>query len=407
MLQVAKRSSRYAHLFVSLNLLMLLVFFASSSVNFRTVESTRIAYERLVRDWFSLRLSLRGEVDGATPRQDLLRFSEGLSALLTSELLESASMLSQSLAEAGNRLSAAWDRVRPVLERQTLESSHLVSLFEDALLDLESLLAEFVNLQLRALTILLYFLGATIAGAVGIFILVEREHEQSRRAAVEVQSFARSTLGGLERERLRISRALHDSLGQELSLALLEVGELESGRSSPGATQLKRRLRNAIDWIRDLAHDLHPAEIDEGGLAVAIRSYCAELSCASDTDIRWFVDDELGEIRRDVAINVYRVAQEAITNALRHGDPRSVTVRVSRTDDGLVLVVDDDGRGFHRDGRAGGGRPGGGRHGIGLIGIRERASMLGAALEIETEPGAGTRVRLDVPRTTLQNVEET
>lgn len=406
---VADRSSRYAYIFVSLNLVLLLVFFVSSSMNLREVEATRGAYDRLVRDWLSLRLAVTGDASPDGSPEELERFAERVANVFRSDLLASAAMLSEPLHRAEVLASEEWDRLYPALQRyvdaqdappvgrfvpsgprEALVES--IASFQAALLDLEPPVDRFVSLQQRAFTILLYFLGATIVAAIGIFVLVERENEQRRRAAVDVQSLARRAMGGLERERARIARALHDSLGQELSLALMESQELAVDGAREVADRLKRRLRDSIEWIRDLAHELHPAEIDADGLAAALEAYCRETAAATEVGIEWHVATGIEEPERGVAINVYRIAQEAVTNALRHAGPRRVTLRLRPIEEGLELSVDDDGRGFRT-----GGVNGSARTGIGLIGIRERAAMLGADLSIESEPGRGTRVRLVVP----------
>lgn len=147
-----------------------------------------------------------------------------------------------------------------------------------------------------------------------------------------------------------------------------------------------------MDWARDLAHDLHPSEIEDLGLAEALRGYCAERAATSDAQLRCSVDGDLRCPARRVAINVYRIAQEAITNALRHANADRIDVVLGASAQGLTLTVTDDGRGLPRHGR--GHRP---VEGIGMVGMRERASMLGAGLRVSSEPGAGTCVHLEVP----------
>ncbi len=406
---VADRSSGYAYLFVVLNLVLLLAFFVSSSLSLREVESTRNTYHRLTRDWFALRLSVADPSSTMQPAEELSRFSTRLEVFLDSHVLAGAELLSEPLASGRRGVAAAWERLEPALRAAIVEPraesaadppvaerlAALVGGFEAELVDLEPILHEFVDLEQRALTILIVFLGATILASIAIFVLIEREHENHRRAAAGVRSFAQSTLGGLEQERSRIARALHDSLGQELAVALIEVGELSHRRSRDAVEQVAGRLRHAVDWVRDLAHELHPAEIDDVGLPEALRVYCEDRSATTAATVRCTVPERASAVPKRVAINVYRIAQEAITNALRHAEPERVDVVLELSAHELALTVADNGRGLPRGDRSR--RP---LEGIGMVGMRERASMIGARFEVSSAPGTGTRVRLIVPADT-------
>lgn len=408
MRSAVRGSSRYAYLFVSINLLLLLLFLVSSSLNLREVDSSRDRYERLVRDWFALRLVL-SEHSLPLSRPDAFdNFADDVTRLISSELIEAASRLSEPLAISGQRLREAWNGLQPMLDRlvfspgvpppiRTPELDYQIQAFEGALLGLEAVLDEFVDLQQRALQILLYFLGATLLATVGIFLLVDVESSRERQAADRVQSLAQTTIGAQEQERARISHALHDSLAQELSVALLEVGEFAESESPLVVERVRTRLRGAVDWVRDLAHELHPAEIEQVGLASALSAYCSELTATSAANLEWAVSEDVCDVPLHIAINVYRVAQEALTNAMRHSGAGRVVVRLALDAEGLLLTVTDDGVGF----RGGAARASSESRGIGIVGMIERANMLGATLEIESEPGGGTRVRLAVPTVAL------
>lgn len=388
----ARTSSRNAYLFVSLNLMLLLSFFIAFSLNIRQIDGSRTRYERLVRDWFALRL-MAGSYPGPMERTpEYLAFADDLEELLDSDMLQAAARLSEPLAVSGTRLADAWDLVQTGAAGPGTPS---VTEFEGALLGLTGILDEFVELQQRSLQMLLFFLGGTILATLGIFLLVEREIDRERRDALEVQMLARGTIGAQELERERISRALHDSLGQELSVALLELGEMQAGRSSADSSRerARKRLQSAVDWIRHLAHELHPAEIEEVGLAEALDAYCDEVSRTTDVGMEWKVQKPVCRIPGEVAIGVYRIAQEAITNALRHGRPRNVLVQTRLDADGLVLSVNDDGYGFQVAGAR--------STGIGITGMRERAAMLRASLEIVSDPERGTTVVLRVPQSVI------
>lgn len=404
MSKVSGSSSGPAYLFVSVNLIILLSFLIVSSLNLQRVDSTRDRYEHIVRTWFEFRLALQAGDHAVQALRHFDTFAKGLEGLLDSELLFAGARLSAPLAASGELVSRAWAGLEPAVYDVLTPPSRLSSdprarlvpqiiPFQETLFGLESVLEEFVANQQRAIEILIVLFAAIIIATVGIFLYVERETSRERHAASRVQSLVQSTLGAQEQERARIARALHDSLAQELTVALLEVGEIERGGSPPAADTLRKRLRSAVDWIRTLAHDLHPSEIEQVGLAAALEAYCRELAESSGVHIDRAIPAEPCVVPRSVAINVYRVGQEALTNAIRHGRPHRVLVRLVQDDRSLVLFVSDDGRGFEPRDLDGDPSP----QGMGIVGMRERALMLDATLDIESEPGRGTWVRLRVP----------
>jgi signal transduction histidine kinase len=231
---IARGSSRLAYLFISINLVLLLAFLVYASMTIRDVDASRDRYEGVIRNWHELRLAVSERGRPMTPPAEYVTFSGDMEALLSSELIRVAGRLSDPLAASEAQLSSAWDRLQLVFEREVFASTqasssaapsfdYSASVFEEALFGLEDVLTEFVALQQRALSILLYFLGGTILATTLVFVLVERENERERRAARQVRSLAWTTIRTQEQERARISRGLHDSLAQELSTTLLEL----------------------------------------------------------------------------------------------------------------------------------------------------------------------------------------
>lgn len=202
-----------------------------------------------------------------------------------------------------------------------------------------------------------------------------------------------------EDERARLARELHDGVGQTmtaLSLTLDAVGTSEGQGMATARLATARQLADdALTETRGLANRLRPARLDEVGLAAAIR----DLGARAGIPVRVDIDRaaaEVGLIDATGSVEAYRIVQEAISNAVRHSGAASIHVVVDRTGDTLRIVVDDAGRGFE---------PAVGRQGgLGLIGMRERAVLLGARLSIESAPGRGTRVALDVPIGTRNSV---
>ncbi|WP_455381410.1 sensor histidine kinase [Salinispira pacifica] len=404
MRKVRASSTRYAYLFVSVNLVLLVAFFVSMSISIRQVDASRIHYDRLVRDWFSLRLALIEERSGSNPMKQFARFDAELEAMGSSELLKAAEKLYVPLSNAAHIVIGEWTSLRPKLLTAIASPSPTgpngaawsTGAFQSSLLAIEGALDEFVGLQQRAIRLLLYFLGGTIVATIAIFFLVESELAGERRAAALVRSFASASLDAQERERERISRALHDSLAQELTLAMFEVGEQPGVDPGARTDEVQARLRSAVDWVRNLAHELHPTEIDQLGLAGAIRAYGHDIAGLRRSVVDVDVPDLTIAVPRDAAMNIYRIAQEAVTNSLRHADAARTLIRLEQRASELSLLVEDDGRGFRQ--RADG-LPSG-RRGLGIVSMQERARILGARLSIESRPNHGTRIRLTVPLST-------
>jgi PAS domain S-box-containing protein len=223
--------------------------------------------------------------------------------------------------------------------------------------------------------------------------------EVKERMAAESQArvLLRGVIGAQEAERRRVARDLHDNLGQQLTGLKLKLDSLK-GRCGTQpelcgeveqAQEMLKRLDAEVDF---LAWELRPAALDQLGLPAAVETFVREWS----THFRIPAEFQalgLGDARLapEVETNLYRVAQEALNNICKHAGARNVAVLLERRDDQVVLVVEDDGKGFD---------PGGaveGERGMGLLNMRERAEQVGGALEIESGPVAGTTLYARVP----------
>jgi signal transduction histidine kinase len=142
--------------------------------------------------------------------------------------------------------------------------------------------------------------------------------------------------------------------------------------------------------VRQLSHNLHPPMLKDAGLPEALRGYCEEFSRVRSIPVSCHADDSVQDLSRGAALAVYRIAQEAMGNAVTHGAAQHVDVRLARSNGFVTLIVADDGKGFDPD-RIGGSR------GLGLINMRERARQLNGTFELSSEPGRGTTVRVTIP----------
>jgi signal transduction histidine kinase len=208
----------------------------------------------------------------------------------------------------------------------------------------------------------------------------------------------RKALEGAEQERTRWARELHDETLQGLgSLQLLLSSALrqpDAERREAAARQTLEHITDEIDKLRTLITELRPAELDELGLESALEALVqrrdSEGSARVELDIN--LGDGYGGVARrfepQIESAVYRLVQEALSNAAKHADATNVSVRVTAHGSGAEVVVRDDGRGFDPDAATAG---------FGLLGMRERVALVGGTLDVTSQPGEGTEVRVVVP----------
>ncbi len=234
----------------------------------------------------------------------------------------------------------------------------------------------------------------------------------------EVQHYeeqVRALSGGLiraqEEERQRIARELHDDTGQVLTLLLIRLKLLEAQPGveeiRPQIEELRGLISGAIDQVRRLALNLRPPTIDQLGLLPALRSLVSTFSENTRIKAKLELPREQVRLSPERALAVYRIVQEALTNAAKHAGARSVDVVVTAANGQLTATVRDDGRGFAPETYAGrSSRAANGGAGVGLFGMEERARLAGGSLRIQSAPGRGTSVTLQVPVDSLEPVYE-
>lgn len=219
--------------------------------------------------------------------------------------------------------------------------------------------------------------------------------EQMQASTERMRSLSRRLVEAQESERRRIARELHDEAGQALAslrfgLRLLEREIDEGGSASGRVAELMERTDAVIDALHRLAADLRPASLDHLGLEAALRQYsrsaASKFGLAVRFKARGFNSERLPAV---VETALYRVVQEAMTNVVRHARATRVDVLAQRHGDRVTVMVEDDGVGFEPDQV---------QHGdhFGLLGLRERAEALGGSLTVESRPGAGTTVVVEV-----------
>lgn len=196
-------------------------------------------------------------------------------------------------------------------------------------------------------------------------------------------------LAAQEAERHRIAQELHDEVGQSLTVVLLGLKQLEASAHAalvPELAAVRESARAGLDDVRRVARRLRPGVLEDLGLTSALAALATDFADHSTASVRRSFAPGLPALSPEAEVVVYRVAQEALTNAARHADAREVELSLGRQGAAVVLEVRDDGRGF--EGLA---------DGSGLMGMRERAALVRAELSVVSRPRHGTTVRLRVP----------
>ena len=214
----------------------------------------------------------------------------------------------------------------------------------------------------------------------------EAASEAYRAAEVRTRLYAERILRAQEDERRRISQELHDQPLQDLIhlLRVLDRGSAEQAREV--ATQV-------VSELRQISRGLRPPTLDDLGVTAALRKLVADFQARTGIAASFRVEGRRRRLRPDVELGLFRIAQEALNNVVRHSKAPKVSVRMRFTDEEVRLSVSDDGAGFS-PGRSG-------ETALGIIGMTERAGLLGGRLDVISAPGKGTMVRVSVPLTGL------
>ena len=208
--------------------------------------------------------------------------------------------------------------------------------------------------------------------------------------------FASQALLAQEEERKRIARELHDETAQLLSSILVRLTLLGQARSleevGKAQSELVSLSSRAVEGVRRLALELRPPELDDLGLAEALRWYVDDFSARWGVEARLRVTGPIHRLTPTTEMALYRIAQESLTNVARHAGAKQVAVSLERQNGVLTLSVEDDGHGFSVEAAMAAKE-----RGMGLFGMQERAALLGGTLQLHSELSQGTRVRVEVP----------
>jgi signal transduction histidine kinase len=212
---------------------------------------------------------------------------------------------------------------------------------------------------------------------------------ERRRAEEEVRDLNGRLLSAHEDERARLARALHDDITQRLALMAIEVGRKESSIGDASTKQLLRSMRDILTRlsadVHALSYSLHPAILQDLGLIEALRAECDRFSALEAIPVKFRAEENPDEALQPIALCLYRVAQEALRNVARHAGASAIEVGLRFADGGLELSVRDNGVGFVPARKQA-------RPRLGHASMRQRVSLVGGDLSIDSKPGHGTTV---------------
>jgi PAS domain S-box-containing protein len=213
----------------------------------------------------------------------------------------------------------------------------------------------------------------------------ERQLEQDKE---ELEKLSRALITAEADAAGAIARELHDDITQRLALLSIDLGKAASGLKPEGRLvkelrSLQARAKDVAEAVRNLAHETHPAIVEDLGLSAAIESLCSDVGQAGGLRVRFESHAVPESLDRNVALTIYRIAQEALTNVAKHADAADCQVTLNADGAGLQLEIIDSGKGFAPDSSG---------QGLGLRSMKERMLLVKGNFRVESEPGGRTRV---------------
>lgn len=228
-----------------------------------------------------------------------------------------------------------------------------------------------------------------VSGSTEIASVLTAFNGTLERLEAERRASTQRVITAQEAERRRIAKELHDQIGQNLTAMMLELKRVQRDVPASAAEVLadaQELARESLAELHQISHRLRPSVLDDFGLASALTTLCHDVSARAGVAVECTVPAAV-ELGPDQELAFYRIAQEAVTNAIRHSGGTQITVTLSTSPESVVLVVTDNGSGFRTSPTAD----------AGLRGMRERAVMVGARLTFANRPQGGLEVRLTMP----------
>jgi two-component system sensor histidine kinase UhpB len=229
----------------------------------------------------------------------------------------------------------------------------------------------------------------SVTGQGDIAQLTRTFNDMLNRLEHERRASSAHALAAQEAERQRISRELHDEIGQGLTAALLGLKrtvDRAPDALKPDLQAVQEMVRGTLDEVGQVARRLRPGVLEDLGLRSAMHALAVDFEKASQIPVEVVVDSSLPDLSTEAELVVYRIAQEGLTNVARHSAANRASLTLTEFGLAVQLKITDDGRGIS-----------GSTEGAGIRGMRERAVLIGAELALGGAPGGGTELRLTVP----------
>jgi len=239
----------------------------------------------------------------------------------------------------------------------------------------------------------------SLAEKSAIALMNIRQYERVVAREQELERLSISRVEAQEEERRRIAKEIHDGIGQMLTaikfnLEILEDSVASIGDARERITEMKNLLDGLMREARQMSYTLMPSVLDDFGLAPALQMLCEQFR-KKHAIVTTFQNHGLtSRLHRLLEVSLYRIVQEALTNVLRHAAADTVTVQIIKRADRIRLIIEDNGKGMPSSSSVG--------HGLGFVSMRERASQFGGTLRVDSSPGEGTVVSVDVPTADLE-----
>ncbi|MGH7950322.1 MAG: PAS domain S-box protein [Limisphaerales bacterium] len=233
------------------------------------------------------------------------------------------------------------------------------------------------------------------------FAVYIRDITQRKRAEEELRSLPQRIIEAQESERLRVARELHDGINQLIASVKMRLGKVSENLPDlkPAAREVlvrcDRLLVKALEENRRIAHNLHPTDLDNLGLAAACRNLCQEFELRTNLKVQCRIASIGKRLPPNMALNLFRIVQEAVNNIEKYARAKTVKLKIGLQENVILLKIQDDGCGFNpRKSKADKKK----WHGLGLTNMRERALSLGGTCEVLSAPKKGTTVTVRIPR---------
>ena len=254
---------------------------------------------------------------------------------------------------------------------------------------------------LRRLTAIVLVLSVLVAGLSTTWILrLEKKAELNQQRALEAEKelrrLSQQLVKAQEDERRSLSRELHDEVGQQITALRVEIANLgripveERETFSSHLKEAKGLAEQTMKTVRDLAMGLRPSILDDFGLGPAIEWQAREFSRRTGVPAHVEVNGSLNGLTEGDRTSLFRIVQEALTNITKHASASEIRIALTAGDQGVMLRVEDNGKGMDPQDARG--------RGLGLVGIEERAREMGAGFALQTQPGQGTALEISIPR---------